>query len=394
MKYERDERLREFATETQWERLEATWNCGSVAKAACALGCKTAAIRVAFRRVKEKAVARGYSPEYGLTHPAPEGMRVTKVSTMRGPNGELRAQWVQEKPEDAEKELAWRTLADELTQTIPPASPIRIQPGWFDQDLCVSYPIGDQHMGMLAWGKECANGDYDLKIAEKLLRDAMDYLVCSAPRAAHALIAVLGDFLHYDGQFPVTPTGGNMLDSDTRFPQMIRAAIRTIRYTIDRALEHHEKVHLIIEVGNHDLYSSIFMMECLRAVYENEPRLTIDTSPRHYHYFQFGKVLVGTHHGHGAKLPDLPLIMATDVPEMWGATEHRYVWVGHVHHSQKLGTKDYVGATVETFQVLAAQDAWHSQKGYRSKRSMKSITLHREFGEVSRNSVNPEMLGG
>jgi len=402
MRYERDDNLRQFATETQWARLEATWNCGSVSQAARVLGCTTANIRVAFRRVQEKAVARGYSPQYNLVHPAPEGMRVSKVSTNFGPNGEVRQQWVQEKPEDAERELAWRTLADELSQSLPPAAPIpwmRSPTNGLDtlsvgEDLCVAYPIGDHHMGMLAWGKECANGDYDLKIAEKLLRDATDYLVGAAPPAQTALIAVLGDFMHYDGQFPVTPTGDNMLDSDTRFPQMIRAAIRTIRYTIDRTLEKHKNVHLIIEVGNHDLYSSIFLMECLRVVYENEPRLTVDTSPRHYHYFQFGKVLVGTHHGHGAKLPDLPLIMATDVPEMWGATDHRYIWVGHVHHSQKLGYKDYVGATVETFQVLAAQDAWHSQKGYRSKRSMKSITLHREFGEVSRNSVNPEMLKG
>jgi hypothetical protein len=395
MKYIRDDNLRQFATASQWKKLEALWTNQSLPKAGEALSIDGSGLRRACKAVYVKALARGYSPEHDLMHPSPEGMHVSKVSTLYDPDGAVKAQWVQQKPDDVQKEQAWRTLIDELVATVEPVEAVTysmVAPN--NADLCVAYPIGDHHMGLLAWGKECNGKDYDLKIAENLLNGATDYLVGAAPPAGTALIAVLGDFLHCDGAAPVTPTGGNILDMDTRFPQMIRAAIRTIRYTIDRALAKHPEVHLIIEIGNHDIYSSIFLMEALNAIYEQEPRLTVDTSPRHYHYFQFGKTLIGTHHGHGAKFADLPLIMATDVPEMWGSTDHRYIWVGHVHHKNTLGTKDYVGATVETFQVLAAQDAWHSQKGYRSKRSMKSITLHREFGEVSRNSVNPEMLKG
>jgi hypothetical protein len=42
--------------------------------------------------------------------------------------------------------------------------------------------------------------------------------------------------------------------------------------------------------------------------------------------------------------------------------------------------------------VLAAKDAWHSEKGYRSKRDMKAIVLHREYGEVARHTFNPDMI--
>ena len=212
------------------------------------------------------------------------------------------------------------------------------------------------------------------------------------PFCGTALVAVLGDFFHYDSQIAETLASGNPLDADSRPQKMIQVGLRSICYTIDRALQFHNRVHVIFEVGNHDPHSAAFMMETFDLLYRNEPRVRIDTSPRHYHYFRFGKVLIGTHHGHGPKLPELPLIMATDVPDLWGQTIHRYIWVGHVHHAQKLGQKDYQGASVETFQVLPPNDAWHSQKGYRSKQSMKAIVLHPEYGEVARHTVNPQML--
>jgi hypothetical protein len=205
-----------------------------------------------------------------------------------------------------------------------------------------------------------------------------------------ALLVFLGDFMHYDSFVAVTPTSGHHLDADGRFPKMVRTAIRCMRYLIERALERHGKVHVIVEIGNHDLSSSIFLMECLRNVYENEPRITIDNSPRHYHYYQFGQVLVATHHGHGAKSEALPLIVATDVPKMWGETKHRHIFVGHVHHVNKL--KDFPGAEVESFRILASPDAYSDQKGYRSARDMKCIIFDRNHGEIARHSVKPDML--
>jgi hypothetical protein len=180
-----------------------------------------------------------------------------------------------------------------------------------------------------------------------------------------------------------------MLDSDTRYPKMVRAAIRSMRYMIESAARRHGEVRVIVEIGNHDLSSSIFMMECLHNIYENDPRIVVDTSPAHYHYFDFGKCLIGVHHGHGTKMTNLPLLMATDRPELWGRTEYRYWWTGHVHHDQM---KEFNGCKVESFRVLAPSDAWASQKGYRAGQDMKSIILHREYGEVARNTVNPSMF--
>ena len=335
----------------------------------------------------DKSALPSMDPDEAVRIPDPRA--IVKTSTLYDQEGKVAQQWVQEKPTEVLKAEAWRIYAEELTKSLPRLDPIP-PPEHFTEDLMNCCPVGDHHLGMLAWKQE-TNESYNLEIGERLLVRATDYLMTSAAPAARCLIAFLGDFIHYDGSVPVTPTSRNVLDADSRFPNMIRVAVRCMRYMIEAALRRHAHVHVIIEIGNHDLSSSIFLMECLRNIYENEPRITIDTSPKHYHYYQWGKVLIGTHHGHGSKIENLPLIMATDVPELWGSSPYRYIWTGHVHHDQQ---KDIQGVRVESFRVLATADAWASQKGYRSQRDMKMITMHKEHGELSRMTVKPQMLEG
>ncbi len=251
-----------------------------------------------------------------------------------------------------------------------------------------NYPIGDHHMGMLAWKHEVGSS-YDLDISEQLLGKAITHLVRTTPACDRAAVVFLGDFMHYDSFDAVTPRSRNILDSDGRFPKMVRAAVRTMRHTIETAAARHREVLVIVEIGNHDLSSSIFLMECLHNIYADNPRITIDICPSHFHYFTFGKNLVGTHHGHGTKYADLPGIMASDRSVEWGQTEHRAWWTGHIH-TQKVF--EYPGCSVESFRILAPADAWAYNKGYRAKRDMKAIILHAEHGEVARYSVNPSML--
>jgi hypothetical protein len=158
---------------------------------------------------------------------------------------------------------------------------------------------------------------------------------------------------------------------------------------IDLALRRHGEVKVIVAPGNHDPVSSVFLAMCLKIAYEREPRVTVDDSPRLYHYHRFGNVLLGVHHGHGVKMPSLPLIMAADRPEDWGETRHRVWWTGHVHNKT---AQDFSGCSVESFRILPPADAWAHQKGYRPHREMAAVVFHRDFGEVARHKVNPKML--
>jgi hypothetical protein len=393
MAFELDPRLEKYATESQWLKLTTVEKYGSEVKAAEILGIHRRAIYTAKKSVLNKAIQQGYSPEHNMVHTIPDGYRLRGASTLYNATGEPIMQWVKSERDAQRQHDIFMEVVQALTESLPRAEPVPA-PDICEVDLLACYPVGDHHLGMLAWDKE-TGADYDMKISESLLQKAADHLVDIMPAAETALVAFLGDFLHYDSFEAVTPTSRNQLDSDTRYPKMVRAGIRCMRYLIDKALTKHQTVHVIVEIGNHDLSSSIFLMECLNCVYENEPRVLIDTSPMHYHYFRFGNVLIGTHHGHGTPMKNLPLIMATDRPHDWGETEYRHWWTGHIHRIKTqaaTSAEDYSGCTVESFRVLAAPDAWAHQKGYRPHRDMKSILFHRKYGEVSRSTVNPSMF--
>jgi hypothetical protein len=386
------EGLKPFATERQWQYLQALAEHGTERAAASALGVHHASVGKAKKAVETKAARQGWSPEHDHTRTVPDGYMLRGVSTYYRTDKQtgvtsVGGQWVKTKEDHARQWELFKEAADAFASELPRVDPTEA-PQVATDDLLSCYPIGDHHLGMLAWDKETGD-DYDLSIGEHLLHQSINHLVSISPKSKRALVAVLGDFMHYDSFKAMTPTSGNLLDADSRFPKMVRAAIRALRATISSALGKHQNVHVVVEVGNHDLASSIFLMECLAALYENEPRVTVDTSPMHYHYYTFGKCMIMTHHGHGPKMQDLPLIMATDRPKDWGETEHRFIWTGHIHH---WSAKDFPGCSVESFRVLPPPDAWAHQKGYRPIRDMRSIILHRTLGERARYIVSPDMF--
>ncbi len=428
-----DEGLRPYATEEQWRKLTAYAADGTYIGAARSLGVTPMTLKEGVRAVWKKAAQQGYAPAFDLVHKVPEGLRlkgtsiryngageveqywnktavagrdepetiqlpdpkrIVKRSTLYDQQGNVSQQWISEKPEDAEREALWEAAAKAMASKLPRAAKIK-GPKHANADLCACYPVGDHHTGMLSWDKESGD-DWDLSLAEKALMGATDHLVQTAPPCGTALVALLGDYFHYDSFQAVTPTNRNLLDADGRFPKMVRTGIRTARYLIDAAAARHKKVVVIVESGNHDPASTVFLRECLAIVYESNPRVTVDTSPRNCHYFDFGKTLVGTHHGDNIKMERLPLLMASDMPDAWGRTKHRYWWTGHIHHAKSKSMvdqgQDYNGCSVESFRVLCPPDAWAAGKGYRPIRDMKCILLHREFGEVARHTVNPDMF--
>ncbi|MEK9752557.1 MAG: metallophosphoesterase [Rhodospirillaceae bacterium] len=383
-----DPNLREYATDRQWEILEAIDLNGSQRAAARALKIDFATVNKAFHAVNKKAAARGYSPEHDYKRPVPDGFKLRGVSSYYGKDGDLRGQWVKSQVDRERQEEILLEAMQAFASTLPRVEPTPA-PGETSDALMACYPIGDHHLGMLAWDEETGGDNYDLSIGEQRLVGAIDHLVATMPPCSESAVVFLGDFLHYDGHESVTPASGHQLDSDSRFSRMVRVAIRCLRYTVEAAKKRHAKVRVIVARGNHDPASSVLMREALAALYEGEPRVEVDVSPRAFHFIEFGANLIGVHHGDKVKPNDLPLLLATDRPAEWGRTKYRAWWTGHVHHDQ---VKDFPGCTVESFRVLPPGDAWHSESGYRAMSDMKAILLHRDFGEVSRNKVNPAML--
>lgn len=322
-----------------------------------------------------------------VTH-VPDPKKISKVSTYYDQLGNVAAQWVSEKPEDAAREKAWEAFAQDLAESLPRAKPSKA-PAKANADLLACYPVGDHHIGMLATAEETGDANYDLRSAEAVLAAASERLIETCPPCHQAVIVLLGDFFHYDSFAPVTPSHGHLLDADGRYFKMIRAGVRMVRALIAAALERHKAVHVIVATGNHDIASSAFLRIMLGALFEKEKRVTVDPSPARFHYFEWHRILLGVHHGDRVKPDKLPGVMAHDRREAWGRTLHRMWITGHVHHDSR---REFPGCMVESFGVLAPLDAYAAAGGYRSQRSMKALVFHKEHGEQERHTVSPAML--
>jgi len=319
----------------------------------------------------------------------PDPKKIVKTSRLFDQTGAVVQQWVTEKADEATREALWRECALGVAGDVKRAKPVPRGKHAVSADTLAVYPVGDHHVGMLAWSEETGGESYDLSRSEQLLADASQRLIEVCPPSEQCLIAWLGDFLHYDSYAAVTPMHKNLLDADGRFPKMVRTAVRMVRHMIAAALARHQNVRVIFEKGNHDPATAAFMTVLLACLYENEPRVSVDSSPQHFHYFEWGRVLIGTHHGDKAKPQQLPAIMATDQPEAWGRTSYRLWLTGHVHHE---AIKEFPGCHVETLGVLPPADAYAASNGYRSRQSMKAIVFHRKHGEVERHTVCPAMF--
>lgn len=344
--------------------------------------------RGAFDNRIRVGATRGYSPDHDMTHIAPEGFAIKGTSTLYDMDGTAKMQWVKTTRDAQRQQEAIDTAIASFKDELPHAAAIKAPINTME-DLITVYPVSDHHFGMLAWHEETGSGDYDLKIAEQLLCDAMNYLVNGAPKSKEAAILILGDFLHYDGMSPVTPASGHLLDSDSRYAQVVRAAMTSVRYMVARALKKHETVKLILEIGNHDPSSTIMLMEMFYMHFENEPRVIVDRSPRNVHMLEFGKNLICTHHGDKIKMDKIPLVIADDFSEAWGRTKNRVVHTGHVHHDH---IKEHPGMTTESHGILAPKDAYAANGGWRAKQSMKAIYYHRAGREAGRNIATAEMF--
>lgn len=318
---------------------------------------------------------------------APEPYEVRGVSTLRDRNGEVVLEWVKTGINEDRRQEMIRAAAGELAKSIPPAEPLPAPASSLPRLLNL-YVFTDYHMGMLAWHKE-GGADWDLEIAERTLIGCFEAMLASAPAARVGYLCQLGDFLHTDGLVPVTPTGKHVLDADSRFPKIVAVTIRALRRVVDRMLERHEEVVVLMEEGNHDPSGSVWLRALFAALYDREPRVRVEDSPLPYHVHRHGKTMLVFHHGHLRKPDRLAGVMAAQFPVVWGGTTHRYCHTGHLHHAYE---KEDAGMTVVQHPTLAARDAYAARGGYHGARAARCISYDEEHGEVGRTVVTPEMV--
>jgi hypothetical protein len=383
-----DENLFQYCTPRQKQILEAIDRLGSAKAASLELGINKGAASETLIEVKRKAAKMGYSPEHDFTRPVPDGYTAKGVSTYYNKEGKPTGQWVKASIDNERQQQIFREAVNAMASELPRLTPI-VTPEQLNSDLMTLYTLTDAHIGMLAWHRE-GGADWDLGIAEAVIVGCFEQIIKCSPDSETAVLNQLGDLLHYDGLSAVTPTSGHVLDADGRFTKMVEVAVRVLRRIIVMLLAKHKTVHIILAEGNHDMASSVWLRTMFKALYENEPRITVDDSALPYYAYEFGDVMLTFHHSHLKKFGAMREVIPAMFAPMWGRTKKRYCHTGNYHHTRE--ETEQGGLKVMQHPTLAARDAYASRGAWFSDREICSITYHRRFGQGLRVYACPEML--
>jgi len=377
------EALIPFATASQEKYLRACIQHGTQHAAAEALGTTQGLISHSIACARSRAAQRVLGAQLDNELP------IKGTTTLLGPDGETKLQWVWRFLTEDQLEEKLREAFAALKEKIPKPS-LNIKPlkAQRTDDLLNLHIVTDYHLGMKAWREE-AGEDWDLSIAEDLFIKWLTKAIENAPAAETGVLAQLGDFLHWDGLEAVTPTNKHVLDADTRFQKVARVAIRILRRVISLMLLKYEKVHFIVADANHDPASGVWLREMFAAFYDDEKRISVDNSSGTYYCYEHGLTSLFFHHGHKKRVNTVGDVFVSMFREVFGRTKYSYGHLGHLHHKHLLESNLMI---VEQHRTMAAKDAYAARSGYLSGRGAEVITYSKRFGEVGRQAYTPEML--
>ena len=363
-----DDLLQFCRTESQCKTLEAVIRCGTTNKAAKDLGISHRGVNKTMERLRK----------YKNIHHSP-GFNIKGKSTLFDADGNVKIEWVKTERDKAKDDQILETIADVFSDYKGTVK-VKKAPKTVDSDLLNFIPLGDPHIGLYAWSEECGE-DFDCDIAEKNLTEAFMLLMDKIPATETLMILNLGDFFHSDSPSNRTERGGNHLDVDGRWFRVLMIGLELMNQCVDLALKKHKKVIVRNNAGNHDPQTAKVLSAAMMQTYRKNPRVEVYQPENDIMFYEFGRNMICSSHGHFFKSQKAPSIMATYEPEMWGRTQHRFFFYGHIHHKN---VKEDGGVVTESFNTLAARDAWHHASGYLSQRQSEALVFHKDDGLIER----------
>ena len=309
---------------------------------------------------------------------------VVSVKHWQNMGGELRFSIVTKQ----EYGLDEKQILDKIKSLIEDYSPTykKIDRDFNNDHLLVINPA-DIHIGKYA--KELETGDgYDCETAvERVLEGIQGLLEKSAGFGIEKVLFCIGnDILHIDNVYNQT-TAGTRQDVDGKWWEHFEVALMLYVKCIEM-LRHIAPVDVLHSMSNHDYQSGFHLAHALKSWFRKDDDVDFDISVAHRKYYQYGSNLIGLEHGDGAKMVNLPLLMAQEQPKMWADTKYRYFYLHHLHHKVKhkwLDAKDYVGVTVEYLRSPSGTDSWHSRKGFTGvPKAVEGFLHEKNSGQVAR----------
>jgi len=308
---------------------------------------------------------------------------VISVKHWQSASGEFRFSVVTKENKDLNSKDVISKLKEFLEKRAPKYDKVEYKGG---DHLLVINPA-DIHIGKYCSVDETGES-YDRAIAVSRVVEGLEGLIEKAKGfdIDRVLFCIGNDVLHVDNVYNKT-TKGTPQDVDGKWWEHFEIALELYVRCVER-LREIAPVDCVHSMSNHDYQSGFHLAHALKSWFRKDKTITVDASARHRKYYQYGNNLIGLEHGDGAKMDNLPLIMAQEKPKEWGEAEYRYWYLHHLHHKIKYkwrDAKDFIGVTVEYLRSPSAADSWHARKGYIGTPTAVEAFVHSvDKGQVAR----------
>ena len=308
---------------------------------------------------------------------------VVSVKHWQNMSGELRFSVVTKQNNGIDEGVLLNNIKELIDNNTPTYPKIKRTKG---NHLLVINPA-DVHIGKLAVALETGD-EYNTKIATERVLEGITGLIEKSKgfNIEKVLFCIGNDILHIDNVYNTT-TAGTPQDANGKWWQHFELALDVYVKCVE-ILRQIAPVDVIHSMSNHDYQSGFHLAHALKSWFRNTKDVTFDISVAHRKYYKYGSSLIGLEHGDGAKMSNLPLLMAQERAVEWSETKYRYWYLHHLHHKVKhkwLDTKDYIGVTVEYMRSPSGTDSWHSRKGFTGvQKAVEGFIHEKEAGQIAR----------
>lgn len=188
------------------------------------------------------------------------------------------------------------------------------------------------------------------------------------------------DFFNSNGSAPHSTKKGTPQQVTVHWQHSFEAGVNFYRSCIDEIIKHCN-IHILDLSGNHDADKVYYLGQVIKAIYENDDRVTLQLNRDNRKYVFLNDVLIGYQHGDIAKrkIQKLPNVMAIEQKDNWAKAEHR-VWIlGDVHHSEKYTTFssfEDMGVDINFYRPATSNDVWHYENMWIGAKKSLSATSY------------------
>lgn len=314
-------------------------------------------------RAHTKAVKKAFKTQQIET---PEGYKGTVI---KGKTWQLHdGSWRESLTFDVDLEEEWSKFKEEFLKDLAllgslntPLSVKKVQ-----GDICLEISLPDLHFG---------KGDI-IELSENFVECVYELLNKAEKFGVERILLPIGnDGLNSEGKRRTT-TAGTPQEDTVDWQTSFRYYWATMAEMINLLAKQYP-VDVLIISGNHDMERMFYIGDVLSAYFRNSTQVTVNNNGDYRKYFEYGVNMLMFTHGDKEKVNTLPLLMATEQPEMFARTKYREAHLGHFHKEM---LNEFCGIKTRFLPSICKTDDWHKMMGYTHQRAAQAYLWNKKLG--------------